>query len=68
MGINLSGRQRMPSQRTTKALLAVETAKLKGLPQGQSLDSNLFDQTLNGFQKEATVPSRAEKPVFSVRR
>lgn len=69
VGINLSGRQRMLSQRTAKALLAVETAKLKGLPQGQSLDelklaTKLFDQTLNGFQKGATVPGGAGKPVF----
>ena len=35
VGINLSGRQRMLSQRTAKALLAVETAQLKGLAPGQ---------------------------------
>ena len=69
VGINLAGRQRMLSQRTAKALLTVETAQLKGLPQGQALDelklaTNLFDQTLKGFQNGATVPGGAGKPVF----
>ena len=69
VGINLSGRQRMLSQRTAKALLAVETAKLKGLPQGQALDelqlaTKLFDQSLKGFQSGGTVPGGDGKPVF----
>ena len=38
VGINLAGRQRMLSQRTAKALLAVEAAKLKGQPQVQSVE------------------------------
>ena len=68
VGINLSGRQRMLSQRTAKALLAVETAKLKGLAQGQSLEelqaaTKLFDQSLKGFQSGATVPGGDGKPV-----
>ena len=69
VGINLSGRQRMLSQRTAKALLAVETAKLKGLPQGQALDelqlaTRLFDQSLKGFQSGGTVPGGDGRPVF----
>ena len=49
VGINLAGRQRMLSQRTAKALLEVEAAKLKDLPQTQALEelklaTNLFDQ------------------------
>ena len=69
VGINLSGRQRMLSQRTAKALLAFETAKLKGLPQSQSLDelqfaTKLFDQSLKGFQNGATVPGGDGKPVY----
>lgn len=69
VGINLSGRQRMLSQRTAKALLEVETAKLKGLSQAKSLEelqfsSNLFDQSLKGFQTGATLPGGDGKPVF----
>ena len=68
VGINLSGRQRMLSQRTAKALLAVEAAKLKGLPQATSLEelkfsANLFDQSLKGFQTGATLPGGDGKPV-----
>lgn len=68
VGINLSGRQRMLSQRTAKALLEVEAAKVKGLPQSLALDelklaTNLFDQTLKGFQNGATVPGGNGKPV-----
>ena len=69
VGINLSGRQRMLSQRTAKALLAVEAAKIKGVPQAASLEelkfsASLFDQSLKGFQNGATVPGGNGKPVF----
>ncbi len=69
VGINLSGRQRMLSQRTAKALLAVEAARLKGLPPGASLDElqaavKLFDVSLKGFQNGAPLPGGDGKPVF----
>ena len=69
VGINLSGRPRMLSQRTAKALLAVEAAKLKGLPSGASLDElqaavKLFDVSLKDFQNGATLPGGDGKPVF----
>ena len=69
VGINLSGRQRMLSQRTAKALLAVETARAKGLPASAELDElknavRLFDVSLKGFQNGATVPGGDGKPVL----
>ena len=69
VGINLAGRQRMLSQRTAKALLAVDAAKLKGLLDAASVEelrlaSKLFDQSLKGFQNGATVPGGDGKPVF----
>jgi two-component system chemotaxis sensor kinase CheA len=69
VGINLSGRQRMLSQRTAKAMLSVEAARLKGLPAGEELDelrsaARLFDTSLKGFQQGATVPGGDGKPVF----
>ena len=68
VGINLSGRQRMLSQRTAKALLGVETAKRKGLAPGKSLEelsvaTELFDQTLKAFQQGGTVPGGDGNPV-----
>jgi two-component system chemotaxis sensor kinase CheA len=39
VGINLSGRQRMLSQRTAKAMLAVETARAKGVAAGPTWTS-----------------------------
>lgn len=69
VGINLSGRQRMLSQRTAKALLAVEAAKLKGIPADREREElrgavRLFDASLKGFQNGATVPGGDGKPVF----
>ena len=69
IGINLAGRQRMLSQRTAKALLAVETARAKGVAAGPDLDElaaavRLFDTALKGFQNGATVPGGDGKPVY----
>lgn len=69
VGINLSGRQRMLSQRTAKALLAFEGATVRNEPTIAELDElrtavKLFDTTLKGFQTGATVPGGDGKPVF----
>ena len=69
VGVNLSGRQRMLSQRTAKALLAVETARQKNTPSDSDLMElskavALFDTSLKGFQHGATVPGGDGKPVY----
>lgn len=69
VGINLAGRQRMLSQRTAKALLAVEAARARGVAAGPDLDElnaavRLFDTSLKGFQNGATVPGGDGKPVY----
>lgn len=69
LGVNLSGRQRMLSQRTAKSLLAVDAARSKGLPADRELEElqgavRLFDASLKGFQSGATVPGGDGKPVF----
>ena len=69
VGVNLAGRQRMLSQRTAKAMLAVDTARQKNLPsEGDLMELSkavaLFDATLKGFQHGATVPGGDGKPVF----
>ena len=68
LGVNLSGRQRMLSQRTAKALLSVQAARLAGTPAQAELDElqatvKLFDASLKGFQHGATVPGGDGKPV-----
>lgn len=69
VSINLSGRQRMLSQRTTKVLLSMQV----DAAQGQFHDKNteelrkvvsLFDGTLNGFKTGGMVVGGDEKPVF----
>ncbi|MEO6117678.1 MAG: type IV pili methyl-accepting chemotaxis transducer N-terminal domain-containing protein, partial [Methylotenera sp.] len=69
VSINLSGRQRMLSQRTTKVLLSIQV----DAAQGQFNDKNtaelkkvssLFDTTLNGFKTGGTVLGGDEKPVM----
>ncbi len=69
LGVNLSGRQRMLSQRTAKSLLAVNAARSQGLPVDKDLDElkaavKLFDTSLKGFQGGATLPGGDGKPVF----
>ena len=69
VGINLSGRQRMLSQRTAKAILTVDAARAKGIAAGPALDElaaavKLSDASLKGFQNGATVPGGDGKPVF----
>ncbi|MBI5276066.1 MAG: type IV pili methyl-accepting chemotaxis transducer N-terminal domain-containing protein [Burkholderiales bacterium] len=68
LGVNLSGRQRMLSQRTAKALLSVDAARAKGAPADADLEElrnavKLFDASLKGFQHGATVPGGDGKPV-----
>lgn len=69
VGINLSGRQRMLSQRTAKAMLSVEAARIRSMPADKELAelknaATLFDTSLKGFQHGATVPGGDGKPVF----
>ncbi len=68
VSINLSGRQRMLSQRTTKVLLAIQV----DAAQGQYSDKNteelkkvvsLFDTTLYAFKNGGIVLGGDEKPV-----
>lgn len=68
IGINLAGRQRMLSQRTAKALLALQTARAQEAPIEADLEElrkavQLFDISLKGFQSGAIVPGGDGKPV-----
>ncbi|WP_394787034.1 ATP-binding protein [Rhodoferax sp.] len=72
LAINLAGRQRMLSQRTAKALLALATARSQGQPaQPQTQDLaelrgavQLFDTSLQGFQHGALLPGGNGQTVF----
>ncbi|MGQ0711492.1 MAG: ATP-binding protein [Rhodoferax sp.] len=68
LGVNLSGRQRMLSQRTPKALLGLQAARSADAPQDAALDEvrgavQLFDATLKAFMQGGTVPGGDGKPV-----
>lgn len=65
--INLSGRQRMLTQRTTKAIYAVNDRLTAGLPpeeDGKELATaaRLFDDTLKGFRQGGAVTGGDGKP------
>ncbi|NJL80356.1 MAG: hypothetical protein HC917_18810 [Richelia sp. SM2_1_7] len=69
VSINLAGRQRMLSQKITKALLQVKVAQLAQRDTGkakQELEKSfqLFDDTLLGFDRGKIVTGGDDKPVF----
>ncbi|HYN54334.1 MAG TPA: ATP-binding protein [Methylotenera sp.] len=69
VSINLSGRQRMLSQRTTKVLLSIQVDAAQGKFDPKNTAElkkviSLFDTTLNGFKLGGTVLGGDEKPVF----
>ncbi len=68
ISINMAGRQRMLSQRMTKALLAIQTDSLQGTPVDASRAElkktvTLFDSTLKGFNVGGSVMGSNEQPV-----
>ena len=72
IGINLSGRQRMLSQRTAKSLMVVadlrrenpDSAELAAARKELTEAVTLFDATLSAFQNGDTVIGGAGSPVF----
>lgn len=69
VSINLSGRQRMLSQRTAKVLLSIQVDAAQGKFDAKNTEelkkvSTLFDTTLNAFKSGGTVMGGNEKPVF----
>ena len=69
VGVNLSGRQRMLSQRMTKALLTLDIEQRDGHSTTAARDEvklavGLFEKTLQGFESGATVPGGDGKPVY----
>ncbi|MCL2297472.1 MAG: ATP-binding protein [Proteobacteria bacterium] len=71
VSINLSGRQRMLSQRTTKVLLFLQDDARRGVSQEADLKElalvvRLFDTTLKGFRDGDMVTGGDGNPVFLV--
>lgn len=69
VSINLSGRQRMLSQRTAKVLLSIQVDAAQGKFDAKNTEelkkvSALFDTTLNSFKTGGIVVGGNEKPVF----
>ena len=69
LGVNLAGRQRMLSQRMTKAVLTLDIEQRDGRDGAAALDElgkavALFDTSFKGFQNGATVPGGDGKPVY----
>ena len=69
LAINLAGRQRMLSQRMTKALLTAERDTERGLSGAEAfkelkLTNDLFDSTLNGFKSGKIVTGGDGNQVF----
>jgi nitrate/nitrite-specific signal transduction histidine kinase len=74
VSINLSGRQRMLSQRTTKVLLLLQDDTRRGDTEDAGKVQNelklvvrLFDTTLKGFRDGDTVTGGDSKPVYLVK-
>ncbi|MCL2308668.1 MAG: ATP-binding protein [Proteobacteria bacterium] len=71
VSINLGGRQRMLSQRTTKVLLSLQDDIRRGVPQDADLKElalvvDLFDTTLKGFRDGGTVTGGDGRPTHLV--
>jgi HPt (histidine-containing phosphotransfer) domain-containing protein len=69
VAINLAGRQRMLTQRVTKAVLAVQDDLAQGRPVATDLKelkgaTHLFGMTLEALQHGGVVPGGDGKPVF----
>jgi two-component system, chemotaxis family, sensor kinase CheA len=69
VGVNLSGRQRMLSQRTAKTILQTQAAIAAGTDAGAAQKElagavNLFNQTLDGFRDGGNVIGGAGTPVY----
>lgn len=70
LGINLSGRQRMLSQRVAKSIFTVDSAQKENAPYLEdarkelAAAATLFDETLRAFQLGAEVPGGDGTPVF----
>ncbi len=69
VAINLAGRQRMLTQRVTKAVLAVQDDLAQGRPVAADLKelkgaAHLFGITLDALQHGGVVPGGDGKPVF----